>query len=44
MTNLGDGSTELLFNSKETDDALMSARAWKQMGAVPFEDTTAAIV
>ncbi|PON28738.1 hypothetical protein TGAM01_v202585 [Trichoderma gamsii] len=39
VTHLGDGNSELLFASKETDEALMSAMAWSRMGAKPFEDT-----
>ncbi|KAK1248671.1 hypothetical protein MKX08_006891 [Trichoderma sp. CBMAI-0020] len=38
VTHLGDGNSELLFPSKETDEALMSAMAWSRMGAKPFED------
>ena len=38
VTHFGDGKTELAFYSKEKDPALMSARAWLNMGAVPFED------
>lgn len=38
MTHFGDGKTELAFHSKEKDPALMSARAWYNMGAVPFND------
>ncbi|EHK44202.1 hypothetical protein TRIATDRAFT_87269 [Trichoderma atroviride IMI 206040] len=38
VTHLGDGNSELLFASKETDEALMSAMAWSRMGAKPFED------
>ncbi|KAK5995481.1 Fe-regulated protein 8 [Cladobotryum mycophilum] len=37
-THLGDGNSELIFNSKETDDALMSASCWSRLGAKPFED------
>ncbi|KAL7924768.1 hypothetical protein ACQKWADRAFT_285884 [Trichoderma austrokoningii] len=42
VTHLGDGNSELLFASKETDEALMSAMAWSRMGAKPFEDAYAA--
>ncbi|RFU78998.1 apoptosis-inducing factor [Trichoderma arundinaceum] len=38
VTHLGDGNSELLFPSKETDDALMSAMCWSRMGEKPFED------
>ncbi|KAM0460886.1 hypothetical protein ACHAO4_001682 [Trichoderma viride] len=38
VTHLGDGNSELLFSSKEPDEALMSAMAWSRMGAKPFED------
>ncbi|KAI1494188.1 hypothetical protein F5X96DRAFT_35473 [Biscogniauxia mediterranea] len=40
VSYLSDGVTELLFRSKEKDIALMSARAWKQLGAKPFEDNS----
>ncbi|KAL7938588.1 FAD/NAD(P)-binding domain-containing protein [Trichoderma chlorosporum] len=38
VTHLGDGSSELLFPAKETDEALMSAMCWSRMGEKPFED------
>ncbi|KAL6827622.1 hypothetical protein V8C40DRAFT_242389 [Trichoderma camerunense] len=38
VTHLGDGTSELLFPSKETDEALMSAMCWSRMGEKPFED------
>jgi hypothetical protein len=38
MTHLGDGKSELLFKSKEEDEALMSARCWTALGEKPFED------
>lgn len=38
MVHFGDGKTELLYFSEETDLALMCDGAWKNMGATPFED------
>ncbi|PTB69022.1 FAD/NAD(P)-binding domain-containing protein [Trichoderma citrinoviride] len=38
VTNLGDGKSEVLFRSKETDLALMSAMCWRRFGAKPFVD------
>jgi len=38
VTHLGDGKSELLFQGKETDEALMSAMCWSRMGQKPFED------
>ncbi|KND86892.1 Apoptosis-inducing factor 2 [Tolypocladium ophioglossoides CBS 100239] len=38
VTHLGDGVSELLFKSKETDEALMSAMCWARMGQKPFDD------
>lgn len=38
VTYLSDGETELLFRSKEKDEALMAAMAWKRFGHKPFED------
>ncbi|KAF4984775.1 hypothetical protein FDECE_17023 [Fusarium decemcellulare] len=38
VTHLGDGKKELLFASKEKNEALMAAQAWKKFGAKPFED------
>ncbi len=35
-----DGDSELLFNAKEKDVALMSKQAWSKFGARPFEDAT----
>ncbi|KAI5920985.1 hypothetical protein F4810DRAFT_680490 [Camillea tinctor] len=40
VSYLSDGATELLFRTKEKDIALMSAHAWKQLGAKPFEETS----
>ncbi|KAI0435576.1 hypothetical protein F4803DRAFT_308805 [Xylaria telfairii] len=39
VTHYGDGKSELLFRSKETDAELMSAMCWSRMGRKPFEDT-----
>ncbi|KAL6893027.1 FAD/NAD(P)-binding domain-containing protein [Trichoderma longibrachiatum] len=38
LTNLGDGTSEVLFATKEKDEALMSAMCWWRLGAKPFED------
>ncbi|KAL7817152.1 FAD/NAD(P)-binding domain-containing protein [Trichoderma gracile] len=38
VTHLGDGASEVLFGSKEKDEALMSAMCWWRLGAKPFED------
>ncbi|TFB07809.1 Apoptosis-inducing factor 2 [Trichoderma ghanense] len=38
VTHLGDGTSEVLFRSKERDEALMSAMCWSRLGAKPFED------
>ncbi|KAL6875087.1 FAD/NAD(P)-binding domain-containing protein [Trichoderma novae-zelandiae] len=38
VTHLGDGKSELLFTSKETDEALMSAMCWSRLGEKPFKD------
>ncbi|KAH8160680.1 hypothetical protein CIB48_g7567 [Xylaria polymorpha] len=41
VIHVGDFSgTELIFQSKEKDLALMSGGAWKHMGATPFRDDT----
>ncbi|KAI9147654.1 Lipase 2 [Paramyrothecium foliicola] len=37
-THLGDGKSELLFDTKEEDEALMSARCWIANGEKPYED------
>ncbi|KAI2606322.1 FAD/NAD(P)-binding domain-containing protein [Hypoxylon fragiforme] len=41
VSNVGDGNTELLFPRKEKELALMSAQAWRKLGAKPFEDDEA---
>ncbi|KAJ5471087.1 FAD/NAD(P)-binding domain-containing protein [Penicillium desertorum] len=38
VSYISDGNAELLWPTKEKDLALMSAQAWKHMGATPFED------
>ncbi|KAI1261993.1 hypothetical protein F5Y18DRAFT_181960 [Xylariaceae sp. FL1019] len=38
VIHIAQGGTELLFRVREQDRALMSAEAWKHMGAKPFED------
>ncbi|KAJ5593231.1 FAD/NAD(P)-binding domain-containing protein [Penicillium hordei] len=38
VSHLSDGKAELLWPTKEKDLALMSAKAWRRMGATPFED------
>ncbi|TQV99344.1 mercuric reductase [Cordyceps javanica] len=38
VTHLSDGKTDILFRSKEKDEALMAAKCWKSLGQVPFED------
>ncbi|KAI0596171.1 hypothetical protein F4775DRAFT_594603 [Biscogniauxia sp. FL1348] len=40
VSYLSDGAAEILFRTKEKDIALMSAHAWRQLGAKPFEDTS----
>ncbi len=41
MTHIGDfNGTELLFPAKEKELDLMSGRAWKNLGATPFQDDT----
>lgn len=37
VVHMGDADMELLFNNKDKMD-LMSAEAWKHMGAKPFKD------
>ncbi|KAI2625590.1 FAD/NAD(P)-binding domain-containing protein [Hypoxylon sp. NC1633] len=38
VVNVGDGETEFVVPTKEKDVALMSADAWRRLGAKPFED------
>lgn len=38
VTHMGDGKSELLWESKEKDVALMSAQCWSRLGEKPFED------
>ncbi|KAK7932457.1 hypothetical protein PG985_003169 [Apiospora marii] len=38
ISHVGDGDTELWWHSKERNLALMSAGAWKRLGAKPCED------
>ncbi|KAF4976769.1 hypothetical protein FZEAL_6602 [Fusarium zealandicum] len=38
VTHLGDGNKELLWASKEKEEALMAAQCWSKMGVKPFED------
>ncbi|KAK7992787.1 hypothetical protein PG996_012186 [Apiospora saccharicola] len=38
ISHVSDGKTELCWHSKERNLALMSAGAWKRLGAKPFED------
>ncbi|KAJ3499262.1 hypothetical protein NLG97_g465 [Lecanicillium saksenae] len=38
VTHLSDGKSDILWRSKEKDDALMAAQCWKSLGQVPFED------
>ncbi|OAA78710.1 hypothetical protein LEL_02196 [Akanthomyces lecanii RCEF 1005] len=38
VTHLSDGKSDILWRSKETDDALMAAQCWRSLGQVPFED------
>ncbi|KAL7805435.1 FAD/NAD(P)-binding domain-containing protein [Trichoderma aethiopicum] len=38
VSNIGDGTSEVLFATKEKDEALMSAMCWWRLGAKPFED------
>ncbi len=38
VTHLSDGKSDILFRSKEKDEALMAAQCWKSLGQVPFED------
>ena len=35
---MGDGKSELLWESKEKDEALMAAQCWWRLGQKAFED------
>lgn len=36
--HIDNGKTEMWWGTKETDLSLMSAEAWRRLGAKPFED------
>ncbi|CAM1509031.1 Fc.00g027700.m01.CDS01 [Cosmosporella sp. VM-42] len=38
VTHMGDGKSELLWGSKEKDEALMAAQCWWRLGQKAFED------
>ncbi|OAA77917.1 FAD-dependent pyridine nucleotide-disulfide oxidoreductase [Akanthomyces lecanii RCEF 1005] len=38
VTHLSDGKSDILWRSKEKNEALMAAQCWKSLGQVPFED------
>ncbi|OAA69492.1 FAD-dependent pyridine nucleotide-disulfide oxidoreductase [Cordyceps fumosorosea ARSEF 2679] len=38
VSHLSDGKSDILFRSKEKNEALMAAQCWKSLGQAPFED------
>lgn len=38
VTHMGDGKSELVWETQEKDEALMAAQVWSMFGETPFED------
>lgn len=38
VSHMSDGKSDILYRSKEKDEALMAAQCWSSLGQVPFED------